>query len=89
MGKTLHLIASRREQRRDIDKAVNVVRPAVEQDHRRAVRRSGFDITHIEHTGVDLPERTERRLRSPFAYKVLRRFGFGPRRPNPAEFSDG
>ena len=55
-----HAVARRRQQRRDIDKAVDVVWPAVQQDDRRAVGRTRFGIADIQHAGVDLLQRAER-----------------------------
>ncbi|MCY1405604.1 hypothetical protein D9M71_208480 [compost metagenome] len=51
------------EQRRDFVIAVNVVRPAVQQDHHRSVGRAGFGVRHVQQPGVDMLERAERRGR--------------------------
>ena len=54
-----HPVAGRRQQGRDIDEAVDVVRPAVQQDDRRPVGRAGFRVADVESAGVDLLERGE------------------------------
>ena len=54
-----HPIAGRRQQRRDIDEAVDVVGPAVQENDRRAIGRTGFGIADIEHAGIDLLQRAE------------------------------
>src|SRR5215472_9210002 len=43
-----HAIARRRQDRSDIDKAVNVIGPAMQQNDRRTVGRTGFGIADIE-----------------------------------------
>jgi alkyldihydroxyacetonephosphate synthase len=43
-----HPVAPRRQQRRHLDKAVNVVGEAVQQDHRTAVGGAGFDVSDVE-----------------------------------------
>jgi hypothetical protein len=40
--------------RSDIDEAVNIVRPAVEKQHRGAIRRPGFCIGDAEYAGIDV-----------------------------------
>jgi hypothetical protein len=54
-----HVETLRRQQRRDIDKAVDVVRPAMQKQHRRAVRRARLGVTDIQQARIDLPERGE------------------------------
>ena len=44
-----HAVARRRQQRRDIDKAVDVVGPAVQQDDRRAIGGAGLGV--CRHSG--------------------------------------
>ena len=57
-------IASRREQRGNIDEAVNVIRPAVEKDYGWTVGRSGFGVSNVEKTSFDLLKWSERCIRS-------------------------
>src|SRR5579872_2680580 len=47
-------VSRRSEQRGDIDVAVNVVRPAVQQDHGLAVSRSRFDVSNVQDTRIRL-----------------------------------
>ena len=49
-----HPIARRRQQRRDLDEAVDVVGPAVQQQHGRAVGRAGLGIADVQDTGINL-----------------------------------
>jgi hypothetical protein len=49
-----HAIACRGQHRRHVDKAVNVVRPAVQQNDSGAIRRTGFGVGHGQEPGVDL-----------------------------------
>src|SRR5689334_9196225 len=42
-----HAVSGGREQRRDLDEAVNIIGPAVEQDHHRAVARPRFCVGDI------------------------------------------
>ena len=58
-----HPVARRRQQRRDIDKAVNVVGPAVQKNDRRAIGRTGFGVADVQDAGIDLLQRRERRVR--------------------------
>ena len=58
-----HAVARRRQQRRDIDKAVNVVGPAVQKNDRRAIGGTGFGVADIQDAGIDLLQRGERRVR--------------------------
>ena len=55
-----HAIARRRQQRRDIGVAVDVVRPAVQQDDRRTVGGTEVDVADVQEAGVDLLHRAER-----------------------------
>src|SRR5262249_8124707 len=48
----------------DIDKAVNVVGPAVQKQHWLAIGWAGFGVADIQQTGIDLLQRTERSVRS-------------------------
>jgi hypothetical protein len=70
-----HAIASLRQYRRDIDKTVDVVRPAVQQNDGSAIGRAGFGIADIEDPGIDLLERSERSVRSRLDRRQARRFG--------------
>ncbi|MNF99137.1 hypothetical protein D3C84_820240 [compost metagenome] len=58
-----HAITLGRQQGRDFVIAVNVVRPAVQQNHHRAIGRARFGVRHAEQAGVDMLERAERRGR--------------------------
>ena len=58
-----HPVARRRQQRGDIDIAVNVVGPAVQKNDRRAIGRAGFGVSDIQDAGIDLLQRAERRVR--------------------------
>ena len=55
-----HPVARRRQQRRDIDKAVNVVGPAMQKNDGGSVGGAGFGIADIEHAGIDLLQWTRR-----------------------------
>src|SRR3982074_1037990 len=46
----------------DIDKAVNVVGPAVQKNYNGSVRGTGLCVTHIQYTRIDLLQRSERRI---------------------------
>ena len=59
-----HAVAGRRQQRRDVDEAVDVVGPAVQEDDRRAVGRTGFGVPDVQHAGVDLLQRAEGGVRA-------------------------
>ena len=47
-------VAFGREQGGDVDKAVDVVGPSVQENDGRTVRRAGLRIADVEHAGVDL-----------------------------------
>ena len=49
-----HAVAGRRQQRRDVDVAVDVVRPAVQEHDSGTVGRAGVDIADVEQAGLDL-----------------------------------
>jgi hypothetical protein len=49
---------------------MDVVRPAVQQDDNRAIRRAVLGIADIENAGVDLLERGECRAGSPQARRL-------------------
>ena len=42
------------EQGRHVDEAVDVVRPAVQQDHGGPFSRTGFGIADVQYAGIDL-----------------------------------
>ena len=65
-----HPVAGRRQQRCDVDEAVDVVGPAVQEDDRRAVGRTGFGVADVQ----------ERRRRSASAKRTTssRRAGKAP-----------
>jgi hypothetical protein len=68
-----HAVARRRQQRRDIDKAVDVVGPTVQKDDWRAICRARFGICHIQDAGIDLLQRGKRGIRSWLDRRQLRR----------------
>src|SRR5215212_6120371 len=47
------------KQRSHIDKAMNIVRPTVQQENRRTIGRTVLGISHIEDPGIDLFQRTK------------------------------
>ena len=49
-----HPVARRRQQRRDIDIAVNVVGPAVQKNDRGTIGGAGFGVSDIQQAGIDL-----------------------------------
>src|SRR5262249_40436416 len=51
-------------QRSDIDKAVNVVGPAVQKNDYGPVCGTGLGVSNVQDTGIDLLERSERSIRS-------------------------
>ena len=68
-----HTVALRRQQRGDVDKAVNVVGPAVQQEDCRSIGGAGFRVPDVQHSRVDLLQRAERRARprQPRAFLLL------------------
>ena len=58
-----HAVPSSREQRDDLGVAVDVVRPAMQKDNRRAVCRPGIYVADVQNAGVNLPDGAERRVR--------------------------
>ena len=58
-----HPVARRRQQRGDIDIAVNVVGPAVQKNDRRTIGGAGFSVSDVQDAGIDLLQRSERRVR--------------------------
>jgi hypothetical protein len=59
-----HPVACGRQHGRDIDKAVNIVRPAMQQNDGGTVGGAGLGITDIEQAGIDLLQRAERGVRA-------------------------
>jgi hypothetical protein len=59
-----HPIARRRQQRRDIDIAMDVVGPAVQENDHGTIGGAGFGVADIEDGGIDLLQRPERGVRS-------------------------
>ena len=51
-----HPVARRRQQRRDIDIAVNVVGPAVQKNDRRTIGGTSLSVSNIQDAGIDLLE---------------------------------
>ena len=60
-----HPVALRRQQRRDVGIAVNVVGEAMHENDRAAVGGPRLDVSDIEDTGIDLPHWAERRAGIP------------------------
>jgi hypothetical protein len=58
-----HAVTRRRQQRDDIDVAVDVVGPAVQQHGRGSVGWALVDVAHVEEAGRDLLDAVERRRR--------------------------
>ena len=58
-----HPVAGRGQRRDHVVVAVDVVRPAVQQDDRGTVGRAGVDVADVEEAGVDLADGAERRHR--------------------------
>ena len=58
-----HPVARRRQQRGDIDIAVNVVGPAMQKNDRGTIGRAGLGVSDIQDAGIDLLQRAERRVR--------------------------
>ncbi|GIJ33715.1 hypothetical protein Vse01_28630 [Micromonospora sediminimaris] len=56
-----HPVAGAGQQRHHLGEAVDVVRPAVQQEHHRPVRRAGIDETDIEYASLDLPHISKQR----------------------------
>jgi hypothetical protein len=50
-------VAFGRKQGGDVDEAVDVIRPPVQENNRWAVRWAGLGVTDIENAGVDLLQR--------------------------------
>src|SRR5207253_749829 len=50
------------EHGRDIDKAVNVIGPTVQQNHNGSTRWTALRVTYIQDAGIDLLQRSERRI---------------------------
>ena len=82
-----HPVACRRQQGRDIDEAVNVVWPPVQEDDCRPVSRTGIDISDIEVAGVDLLEGAKRRVGA--SRRLIFRPTLRPRRTDHAQFGRG
>src|SRR5215467_2791900 len=57
-----HPVAGRGQQRRNINKTVNVVRPAVQENDHWSVGGTGFSVTDIQDAGIDLLQRSEGRV---------------------------
>ena len=54
-----HPVAGRRQQGNDVGVAVDVVRPAVQQDDRRPVGRPPVDVADVQGAGIDLADGAE------------------------------
>src|SRR6266853_6582133 len=59
-----HAIAFRTQYGRDINEAVNVVRPAMQKNHCPTIGRPGFSTANGKNACIDLLQRIERRVRS-------------------------
>ncbi len=66
-----HAEARRCQQRRDIDKTMDVVRPSVQENDGRPIGGTCFRVPNVQDPGIDLLQRSERCVRP----------GFGPGRP--------
>src|SRR5262249_45017731 len=55
-------IAFRGEERRDVGVALDVVGPAVKEHHSAARGWAGIDVADVQHTSVDLLDRSQRRI---------------------------
>ena len=55
-----HPVPHRGQPGRHLLVAMNVVRPAVQQEDRWAISRTGVDVPDVEDTGLDLPDRAQR-----------------------------
>src|SRR5271154_5704887 len=55
-----HPVSRRCQQRGNIDKAVNVVRPAVQKNDGRAIGRTGFGVANIQEASINLLQWAER-----------------------------
>jgi len=62
-----HPVARRRQQWGDLDEAVDVVRPSVQQEHWRTAWGTRFGVADVEDPGMDLLERSKRRARARLA----------------------
>jgi hypothetical protein len=58
-----HAVLGRGQRGGDVDVAVDVVRPAVQQEDRRAVGGTELDVADVQEAGVDLPDGAERGVR--------------------------
>lgn len=59
-----HPVALGGQQRRYLGVAVNVVGPAMQQDHHRAIGRADFGVGHIQQAGFHMLQRAERAVGS-------------------------
>jgi hypothetical protein len=50
------------QHRGNIDVAVYVVGPAVQQNDRGAMGRAGLGVSHVQKAGIDMSQRAERRV---------------------------
>ena len=50
-----HAVAARRQERSDVDEAVDVVRPAVQEDRDGPAGRTCLGVGDVERSGVDVP----------------------------------
>jgi hypothetical protein len=82
-------VARRREQWGDVDKAVNVIGPAVQQNDRRPVGGAGLGVADVEDAGVDLLQRAERGIRSRLECGQLWLLRLGMQRADRPELSGG
>ncbi len=58
-----HPVACLRKPRGNVDKAVNVIGPAVQQHDRRTIALASFSVADVQDAGIDLFQRTEGRAR--------------------------
>ena len=84
-----HPVARSCEHGRNIDKAVNVVRPAVQENDDRPIGGAGFGVADIQNARIDLLQRTERLICSWLDCRDLCLHPLRCRRTDHAELSGG
>src|SRR4029077_10088430 len=57
-----HPVALRGQQRRDVEKTVNVVGPAMKENDDGAIAGAGLGVSDIEQAGIDLLQWCKRRI---------------------------
>jgi len=69
-----HPVAVRRQQRRNVDIALNVVGPAVQKNDRRTIDWSSFSVPDTQDAGIDLLQWIEGRVRLRLHHGQICRF---------------